>query len=1715
MYPWMTPTTQHNTTPTKVNHQSSSQDGEACTNDGFMGDSENCRKFYRCVGNQRGGFIKYEFSCSESTIWDEDTQSCNHPWAVQRRRCGRGNSDSNNPSTSVAPLPNNKEKPTIQQQTQISFGSEVSQSQIQIAKEPVNQNQVQISFGDRVNEKENVGGAKQNQTQINFGSAVSQTQTQINYGNKVIQTQAQVDHTKSSSQTQTQVYKTTTAKPTTSILQEPDDPGYGIQPNTEGSTNNQDNENICTESGFMGDKNDCKKFYRCVDNGKGSYTKYEFSCGEGTVWDSSLEACNHAWAVKECGGKAPATTQTTPPETTTIKSTQSYYTTSHSTTVEESEDISYGNQSQEPPKTSTTTSTTTSQMPMTTGASISNDTVCSSSGFMGDVKDCKKFYRCVDNGGGSYTKYEFNCGEGTVWDPKIDACNHPWAVEKCGGSSSDINKVESTTTMKTTVITTVSFIHTTTQASTQNNDYEIGYGQQNNEFPPTTTTKKPLNQQEYEDNKCHSSGFMGDKYDCKKFYRCVDSGNGAYIRYEFSCGEGTVWDPQIEACNHAWAVDKCGGSDSTGDIQKETTPRPTQTLSDEELNTGYTTENQKETERTSDNSIASSTTATGTTNINNSECKTSGFIGDKNDCKKFYRCVDNGKGSFTRYEFSCGEGTVWDQSVEACNHAWMVENCGRTDNSSASAQIENTTPYHSTTTEIEDINSGYGSSSSEKTSTSALIESNHESSGDICSKEGFIGDRKDCKKFYRCVDNGRGGFIKYEFTCGEGTVWDSEINACNHPTPDRQCGVIGTEYTSQIPVHESDEPVTETAAVSVSTSTEHSQSSETSQKPLPSDATCKSEGFYGNPNNCKKFYRCVDNGKGGYTRYDFDCGDGTVWDPEIQSCNYESSKINCTKTSEISSESNETLSESSEKEPTPTVSSTDAAQISQKPENSEDSVSTCTSDGFYANPKDCKKFFRCVNNGKGGFAKYDFTCGEGTIWVQDIQACDHDNDNSTCSKQSGSTPSTTQTFGEQHYTTELTSTSYSDSEQEPNKENDEIPSDSAGAGSAVQSDRTQCNSEGFYSNEDDCSRFYRCVDNGKGGYTRYDFTCGEGTAWDSDIQACNHMSEVNSCKESNQQETSTKPVMHDEDMSQTTSSAPTDSTIKTSTSASSTENGKPASKDTCEQEGYFGNKEDCKKFYRCVDNGKGGLTKYDYTCGDGTIWDQDIITCNHPQDVTNPSCQSNDNSETLTSSTTSSSTSSSASQPTTTTTESSTNSSDCSQENSSTKPNNKVNCSKAGYFADPNDCKKFYRCVDWDGDGKRFSVYHFDCGEGTIWDPSLDTCNHEESVYPPRDCSGTQSQNGNVGQDSTTTEQTKTEEPTTQQSTTTDQTTTQESTTGEPVTAQQTTTQESTTSESTTALQTTSEQTTTQQTTSQQTDEQTTSQQTDAQTTAQETTGEQTTTTQPTTSEQTTTQQTTGEQTTTQQTTIEQTTTQITEESTTAQQTSTQETTTQQTTEQTTTQQSTDSESTTTQQSTNSEQTTTELSTSSDQTTTQQTSTESEQTTSTDNQQNTTEQTTTQDSSTEQQTNETTDESTSTTDESSTTENTQESTTSTQETTTDNGQDSTTESQQETTESSSSDKDCPDTDDDQNVFVCPTSFRRHPKYCNLFYQCTEDDDNQDVKVAVFHCPNNTIFDENKTKCVEEEKADKKCKGDIAERRRVKRLDTKYKEPVSS
>lgn len=396
-----------------------------------------------------------------------------------------------------------------------------------------------------------------------------------------------------------------------------------------------------------------------------------------------------------------------------------------------------------------------------------------------------------------------------------------------------------------------------------------------------------------------------------------------------------------------------------------------------------------------------------------------------------------------------------------------------------------------------------------------------------------------------------------------------------------------------------------------------------------------------------------------------------------------------------------------------------------------------------------------------------------------------------------------------------------------------------------------CKKEGFAADPKNCKKFIRCVSNGQGGYTKYEFTCADGTAWDNASETCNY-EDATGCAQpvpaqSSSQTTEGTPGDREDTTTtqrptepatqsttkapaqpatqaptQATTKAPTQATTKAPTQAptQATTTKKPSSggqgNGECRKEGFDSVPNDCKKFIRCVSNGQGGYTKYEFTCADGTAWDNESETCNF-QDATGcaqpvPSTQSPPTTSAPTEGNREPGTETTAapttSQPKTTTTSKPSTQSPATQSPSSS---GEIQCTEAGFYPNPKDCSKFYRCVD---NGGKFTVYNFDCPSGTIWDPSVETCNYPESVTPPRNCSTPQTTPAPCDKNNTT--QATTDAPTT---TTTTAKTTEKT---EPTTTASTTTTEASTTRTTETTTVTEEPTTPREEPTQTTEEATT-----------------------------------------------------------------------------------------------------------------------------------------------------------------------------------------------------------------------------------------------------------------------------------------------------
>ena len=73
-------------------------------------------------------------------------------------------------------------------------------------------------------------------------------------------------------------------------------------------------------------------------------------------------------------------------------------------------------------------------------------------------------------------------------------------------------------------------------------------------------------------------------------------------------------------------------------------------------------------------------------------------------------------------------------------------------------------------------------------------------------------------------------------------------------------------------------------------------------------------------------------------------------------------------------------------------------------------------------------------------------------------------------------------------------------------------------------------------------------------------------------------------------------------------------------------------------------------------------------------------------------------------------------------------------------------CTSNGFFRQPDDCTRFYRCVDLTGQGY-FQKYTFSCPVGTVFDENLSVCNHPWAAPPCNSEEGEEEMLGGAGEE--------------------------------------------------------------------------------------------------------------------------------------------------------------------------------------------------------------------------------------------------------------------------------------------------------------------------------------------------------------------------------
>ncbi|XP_060518419.1 mucin-2-like [Cylas formicarius] len=469
--------------------------------------------------------------------------------------------------------------------------------------------------------------------------------------------------------------------------------------------------------------------------------------------------------------------------------------------------------------------------------------------------------------------------------------------------------------------------------------------------------------------------------------------------------------------------------------------------------------------------------------------------------------------------------------------------------------------------------------------------------------------------------------------------------------------------------------------------------------------------FYPDPNNCAHYFECYEGNK-----YSMECPPDLYWNTVSDSCDY-LEYVDCTRAQTATTG----------KSTTPTTEGSWAPDpLCPYPSHNVT---------FYPNPNNCSQYYECYEGNK-----YLMDCPPDLYWNTVSDNCDYlENVNcggsATKSSTSQSTSSTTtavtksstnqpssSTSSASPTTSRSTTASPADSvcQNKPDGTFVEDPNDctifyecNGGKGIAqhcpsgtywnesilscdnaanVQSSSPTCTSNKveFYPDPQDCSSFYECV-NGQISKHR----CPDGQSWDPEFVACNFSHEVN-C--------GSRPKEH---------------------------------YPNCPSEGvsYFPDLEDCSGFYICI-NGKTGHL----TCPDQLSWSTDHEECLITENVdcglrpsnTQQTTSTTTSTTSTTASTTSTSTTSSTTSTTTSTTSSTTSTSTSTTSSTTSTPTSTTSSTTAApypecppnkvvFFPDPDDCNKFYECLNGQSS-------HRSCPSGQVWDPEIIGCSFNQDV---------------------------------------------------------------------------------------------------------------------------------------------------------------------------------------------------------------------------------------------------------------------------------------------------------------------------------------------------------------------------------------------------
>ncbi|OQR74195.1 hypothetical protein BIW11_09233 [Tropilaelaps mercedesae] len=306
-------------------------------------------------------------------------------------------------------------------------------------------------------------------------------------------------------------------------------------------------------------------------------------------------------------------------------------------------------------------------------------------------------------------------------------------------------------------------------------------------------------------------------------------------------------------------------------------------------------------------------------------------------------------------------------------------------------------------------------------------------------------------------------------------------------------------------------------------------------------AQCTSTGFFRNPTNCHKFYRCVDFYQNGqYTIFHFDCPGGLVFDERISVCNWPQNSPPCNNAgggggggcagapqppaiappTQDFDQFDQGPPQDYGQGPQSGPPEPGSAGPPSVPQHVPPSQKNCPSAGFFRNPQNCNKFFRCVDFwGNGDYTIFHFDCPGGLVFDERSSVCNWPDQAPPCdgadaparypqmtppskvppapelpTEPPEMAPADTEMTTEMstELTTEMMETTTPSRTPKNLEDRKKKPK------------RIKCPDKSNHEVPGDCTKFYRCAKVGVGKRAQL-FQCMEGYIFDQEIQFCKKM----------------------------------------------------------------------------------------------------------------------------------------------------------------------------------------------------------------------------------------------------------------------------------------------------------------------------------------------------------------------------------------------------------------------------------------------------------------------------------------------------------------------------------------------------------------------------------------------------------------------------------